>query len=219
MSDKKEKKTNIARRGLKALRSELAKFKNRDPEKALTKTGEKSKGLIIGRDGRVTHALGPGHVDIQSNINEVRGIKKGAVAGTLLSGPAVGGATYVAMKDSDKDSDKKKKTQADRKKSRTGKLTSAQQKKRDEAEAKKEFQTAKDKAFIKARNAGKETFMFRGKKYNTDIKTDIPGKVSRVVNKAGGGMMKKGYSKGGAARKGKPRGVGAAMRGYGKALR
>jgi hypothetical protein len=34
-----------------------------------------------------------------------------------------------------------------------------------------------------------------------------------------GGMAKKGYSKGGAARKSKPRGVGAALRGYGKALR
>ena len=34
-----------------------------------------------------------------------------------------------------------------------------------------------------------------------------------------GGMAKKGYSKGGVARKGKPRGVGAALRGYGKAMR
>ena len=34
-----------------------------------------------------------------------------------------------------------------------------------------------------------------------------------------GGMAKKGYSKGGIARKGKPRGVGAALRGYGKAMR
>ena len=211
----KETKTNIAKRGLKALRSELAKFKNRDPEKALTKTGEKSKGLIIGKDGKVTHALGPGHVDIQSNINEVRGIKKGAGVGTPAGVAAGAGATYLAMKDSGKDSDKKKRTQADRKKSRTGRLTTAQQKKRDEAEAKKEFQIAKDKAFIKARNAGKETFMFRGKKYNTDIKTDVPGKVSRVVNKAGGGMA----VKSGSSRKSKPRGVGAALRGYGRALR
>ena len=34
-----------------------------------------------------------------------------------------------------------------------------------------------------------------------------------------GGMAKKGYSKGGVARKGKPRGVGAALRGYGRAMR
>ena len=44
--------------------------------------------------------------------------------------------------------------------------------------------------------------------------------TKRPVKKAGGGMMKKkGYAKGGAARKGKPRGVGAALRGYGRALR
>jgi|TARA_R110001606_G_scaffold51957_1_gene128773 hypothetical protein len=185
----KKKKTEIVGDALKAIKEELARFKNRDPEKAITRTGEKSKGLIIGKDGKVTHALGPGHVDIQSNINEVRGGKKGLAAGLVLGGGAGAGGTYLAMKDSGKDSDKKKRTQADRKKSRTGKLTSAQQKKRDEAEAKKEFQTAKDKAFIKARNAGKETFMFRGNKYNTDIKTDVPGKVSRVVNKASGGMI------------------------------
>ena len=42
----------------------------------------------------------------------------------------------------------------------------------------------------------------------------------KPVKKAGGGMMKKkGYANGGAARKGKPRGVGAALRGYGRALR
>ena len=187
----KKKKTEIVGDALKAIKEELAKFKNRDPEKALTRTGEKSKGLIIGKDGKVTHALGPGHVDIQSNINEVRGGKKGLAAGLVLGGGAGAGGTYLAMKDSDKkSSDKKKRTQADRKKSRTGKLTSAQQKKRDEAEAKKEFQTAKDKAFIKARNAGNPDFMFRGKKYTTDIKTDVPGKVSRVVNKASGGMIK-----------------------------
>ena len=38
--------------------------------------------------------------------------------------------------------------------------------------------------------------------------------------KAGGGMMKKGYAKGGAVRKqSKPRGVGAATRGFGKEMR
>ena len=35
----------------------------------------------------------------------------------------------------------------------------------------------------------------------------------------GGGMAKKGYSKGGVARKGKPRGVGAALRGYCRAMK
>ena len=43
----------------------------------------------------------------------------------------------------------------------------------------------------------------------------------KAENKAGGGMMKKkGYAKGGAVRKqSKPRGVGAATRGYGRAMR
>ena len=45
----------------------------------------------------------------------------------------------------------------------------------------------------------------------------------KIRNKMGymkaGGMAKKGYSKGGAVKRGKPRGVGAALRGYGKALR
>ena len=40
----------------------------------------------------------------------------------------------------------------------------------------------------------------------------------RIERMKGGGMAKKGYSKGGAVR-GKPRGVGAAKRGYGKALK
>jgi hypothetical protein len=45
-------------------------------------------------------------------------------------------------------------------------------------------------------------------------------KRKNAKKKAGGGMMKKkGYAKGGAARKGKPRGVGAALRGYGRALK
>ena len=51
----------------------------------------------------------------------------------------------------------------------------------------------------------------------------VPGiKKGGAMTKKGyamGGMAKKGYSKGGVARKGKPRGVGAALRGYGKALR
>ena len=45
-------------------------------------------------------------------------------------------------------------------------------------------------------------------------------KRKNAKKKASGGMMKKkGYAKGGAARKGKPRGVGAALRGYGRALK
>ena len=50
--------------------------------------------------------------------------------------------------------------------------------------------------------------------------------IKRPVKKAVGGMAKKGYSKGGAVMKskggtkrGKPKGVGAALRGYGKEMR
>ena len=44
------------------------------------------------------------------------------------------------------------------------------------------------------------------------------GKGTKKMNT--GGMAKKGYSKGGAVKKkSKPRGVGAALRGYGKAMR
>ena len=49
----------------------------------------------------------------------------------------------------------------------------------------------------------------------------LPKKIrNKMGYKAEGGMMaKKGYSKGGAVKRGKPRGVGAATRGYGKALK
>ena len=85
------------------------------------------------------------------------------------------------------------------------------------------------------KDKGQKTFTWNGKKYTTDVKAE--GKTStqeasaskkpdsrnrsrkRMMRKAGGGMMaKKGYSKGGPVR-GKPRGVGAAVRGYGKALK
>lgn len=49
----------------------------------------------------------------------------------------------------------------------------------------------------------------------------LPKKIrNKMGYKAEGGMMaKKGYSKGGAVKRGKPKGVGAALRGYGKAMR
>ena len=49
----------------------------------------------------------------------------------------------------------------------------------------------------------------------------LPKKIrNKMGYKAEGGMMaKKGYSKGGAVKRGKPRGVGAATRGFGKAMR
>ena len=89
-------------------------------------------------------------------------------------------------------------------------------------------------AAIKAELKGEKTFTYEGKKYKIDPQYYTPmigGDVStyfvpvetkskKPVKKAGGGMMKKkGYAKGGAARKGKPRGVGVALRGYGRALR
>ena len=185
---KKEDKTSVARKGLKWVRDELAKFKNRDPEKAVTRTGEKSKGLIINKDGKITHAMGPSHVDIQSNINEIRGGKKGLAAGLVLGTGVGAGGTYVAMKGSDKkDSDKKD----------SKKLTPF------------------EKAFKAAADSGKKTFTFKGKKYNTDRKTQDPKVLRKAVNKAGGGMA----VKSGSSKKSKPRGVGAANRGYGKAMR
>jgi hypothetical protein len=208
LEKKKPKKSEGLRKIISSARTKIQDMTNTNPERAVTKTGEKSKGRIE-HGGKLTHLMGPSHIKIEGNRREIAGAAK-AIAPAALVGAGVGASL------ADKDSDKKKRTQADRKKSRTGRLTTAQQKKIDNAERKAAF----DKAFSKARRAGKSDFMFRGKKYTTDIKTDDPGKVSRVVKKAGGGMMKKkGYAKGGAARKSKPRGVGAALRGYGKALR
>ena len=160
----KKKKTEIVGDALKAIKEELARFKNRDPEKAITRTGEKSKGLIIGKDGKVTHSMGPSHVKIQENINQVKGGKKGLAAGLVLGGGAGAGGTYVAMKGSDKkDSDKKD----------SKKLTPF------------------EKSFKAAADSGKKTFTFKGKKYNTDRTTKDPKTVRRAVDKkASGGMIK-----------------------------
>ena len=67
-----------------------------------------------------------------------------------------------------------------------------------------------------AKKDGKETYKFRNTTYNTETDREV-----KPVKKNMGGMMKKkGYAKGGAVRKAtKPRGVGAATRGYGKAMR
>ena len=45
------------------------------------------------------------------------------------------------------------------------------------------------------------------------------GMTKKGYANGGAAMKKKGYSKGGSVRRGKPRGVGAALRGYGKALK
>tara|TARA_R110000850_G_scaffold187688_1_gene313452 strand:- start:192 stop:878 length:687 start_codon:yes stop_codon:yes gene_type:complete len=67
-----------------------------------------------------------------------------------------------------------------------------------------------------AKKDGKKTYKFRNATYNTETDREV-----KPVKKNMGGMMKKkGYAKGGAVRKqSKPRGVGAATRGYGKAMR
>ena len=203
LEKKKPKKSEGLRKIISSARTKIQDMTNTNPERAVTKTGEKSKGRIE-HGGKLTHMMGPSHIKIEGNRREIAGAAK-ATAPAALVGAGVGASL------ADKDSDKKKRTQADRKKSRTGRLTTAQQKKIDNAERKAAF----DKAFSKARRAGKSDFMFRGKKYTTDIKPDDPGKVSRVVKKAGGGMA----VKSGSSRKSKPRGVGAALRGYGRALR
>ena len=74
-----------------------------------------------------------------------------------------------------------------------------------------------EKAFKSAKDAGKKTFMHNGKEYTTE--EAIPSKPSRVrrtvEKKSRGGMA----VKSGSSRKSKPRGVGSALRGYGRALR
>ena len=206
----------IAKEGLKAA---IKKFGKKAVDKvksatgtnfkdAKTKTGATSKGRIQNKDGDTSHLMGKGVIDVQNTRQQIKGGLKTAAAGALLYGASQlpGG---------------KKGSQSDRKKARTGTgsgKTAAQKK----AEAKAERDAAFKKAFRKARNAAESTFTFRDEgEFNTDIKTDKPNKVSRVVNKAGGGMMKKkGYAKGGAVRKqSKPRGVGAAKRGFGKEMR
>lgn len=175
---------------------------------AKTKTGEQSRGRIQSKDGKTTtHLMGPAVIKIQGKRDQLSGAAKGLAAGVTLS-------------NLDKLPKGKEGSQADRKEARTGRRpskTNAQKK----ADAKAERDAAFEKAFSRARNAGKSTFTFRDEgEFNTDIKTNDPRKVSRVVKRSSGGMMKKGYAKGGSVRKqSKPRGVGAAKRGYGKALR
>jgi len=199
----KTKKIKPKRQATKTIKEKLESFVGANLKDAKTKEGKPSRGQMKRSDGTTFALMGDDLLKIQGRRDKIEG-------GLKTAGPAALVGAGVGASLADKDSDKKKRTQADRKKSRTGRLTTAQQKKIDNAERKAAF----DKAFSKARNDGKSDFMFRGKKYTTDIKTDVPGKVSRVVNKAGGGMAVKSSS-----RKSKPRGVGAALRGYGRALR
>ena len=173
---------------------------------AKTKTGAISKGRIRNKAGDTSHLMGSAVIDTQGKRDKLAGGTAGLALGTALS-------------NLDKLPKGKKGSQSDRKESRTGSKpgTTAAQKKK---EAKAERNSAFEKAFSKARAAGQSTFTFRDEgEFNTDIKTDNPKKVSRVVKKKMGGMMKKkGYAKGGAVSR-KPRGVGAATRGYGRAMK
>jgi len=160
---------------------------------AKTKTGATSKGRIRSKDGKTTtHLMGPAVIKVQNRREQLKGGGKAAAAAAALYGI-----------------DKLPKGTKEELNAKSG------------SGSKSSTRAAFEKAFSKARNDGKSVFTFRGKKYNTDISTKTAGKVSRVVKKNMGGMMKKkGYSSGGAVRKAtKPRGVGAATRGYGKAMR
>ena len=207
--EEKTKKIKPKRQAAKSIKEKIESLVGANLKDAKTREGKPSKGQMKRKDGSTFALMGDDLLKKQARRDKIEG-------GLKTAGPAALVGAGVGASLAGKDSDKKERTQADRKKSRTGRITAAQQKKIDKAERKAAF----DKAFTKARNAGDPDFMFRGEKYTTDIKTDDPGKVSRVVKKANGGMMKKkGYAKGGVARKGKPRGVGAALRGYGKALK
>jgi len=156
---------------------------------AKTKEGKPSKGQMKRKDGSTFGLMGDELLKTQARRNKIEGGLKTAAVGTLLYG-------------ADQAGDYKDKKQADKKAAKA-----KESKKLTPFEAK--FKAAKD--------AGKKTFMHNGKKYNTD--EAIPSKPSRVrrtvEKKARGGMA----VKSGSSRKSKPRGVGAAKRGYGKAMR
>jgi len=82
------------------------------------------------------------------------------------------------------------------------------------------------KAFAAARKAGKKEFMFKGEPYHTrtkeeeDAREEAARKAKSTSKKYGGKMVKKkeGGSMGSKSKSSKPKGVGCATRGYGKAM-
>ncbi len=156
---------------------------------AKTKEGKPSKGQMKRSDGSTYGLMGDDLLKIQGRRDQIKGGAKVGAVGTALYG-------------ADQAGDYKDKKQADKKAAK-------------EKESKK--LTPFQSAFKAAKDAGKKTFMHNGKKYTTD--EAIPSKPSRVrrtvEKKARGGMAVKSSS----SRKSKPRGVGAAKRGYGKAMR
>jgi len=159
---------------------------------AKTKEGKPSKGQMKRSDGSTFGLMGDDLLKTQARRDKIEGGLKTAAAGTLLYG-------------ADQAGDYKDKKQADKK--------AAKEKAAKESKKLTPF----EKAFKSAKDAGKKTFMHNGKKYTTD--EAIPSKPSRVrrtvEKKARGGMAVKSSS----SRKSAPRGVGAAKRGYGKAMR
>ena len=84
------------------------------------------------------------------------------------------------------------------------------------------------KAFAAARKAGKKEFMFKGEPYHTRTKEEEAVREEEAARKAkstskkyGGKMVKKkeGGSMGSKSKSSKPKGVGCATRGYGKAMK
>ena len=190
--EEKRKKIKPKRQATKTIKEKLESFVGANLKNAKTKEGKPSRGQMKRKDGSTYGLMGDDLLKIQGRRDQIKGGAKVGAVGTALYG-------------ADQAGDYKDKKQADKKAAK-------------EKESKK--LTPFQSAFKAAADAGKKTFTFKGKKYNTDRKTEDPKVLRKAVNKAGGGMMKKkGYAKGGAARKSKPRGVGAALRGYGRALR
>ena len=159
---------------------------------AKTKEGKPSKGQMKRKDGSTFGLMGDELLKTQARRNKIEGGLKTAAVGTLLYG-------------ADQAGDYKDKKQADKK--------AAKEKAAKESKKLTPF----EKAFKSAKDAGKKTFMHNGKEYTTEEAIPSnPNRVRRTVEKkARGGMAVKSSS----SRKSAPRGVGAAKRGYGKAMR
>lgn len=182
-----KRKIKPKRQATKTIKEKLESLVGANLKDAKTKEGKPSKGQMKRSDGTTFALMGDDLLKKQARRDKIEGGLKTAAVGSLLYG-------------ADQAGDYKDKKQADKKAAK-------------EKESKK--LTPFQSAFKAAADAGKKTFTFKGKKYNTDRKTEDPKVLRKAVNKAGGGMA----VKSGSSRKSKPRGVGAALRGYGKAMR
>ena len=78
------------------------------------------------------------------------------------------------------------------------------------------------KAFAAARKAGKKEFMFKDEPYHTRTKEEEAAREAKSTSKKYGGKTvkkKEGGSMGSKSKSSKPKGVGCATRGYGKAMK